>query len=101
MHVQRFECKIVETTLLDECLSCQEQIAVLLDQVIVLGIPNIVANFFYVRPAFFNIQSVVKRKLLMNHSKRVIGPHMVVAIVTESRCATSQITVVHMTVRKD
>lgn len=94
------EGKVVEASFADELASRQEHVAVLLNMVVPMGPLNLVAVLFYVRPAPFHVERRVERKLFVNHTVAVVGPHVVEAQLGQSGSPVIDVAVAHMGIRE-
>jgi hypothetical protein len=73
------QSKVIQTPLPYKPFSYQKCVAKFLQFIVIRMEFDLIANFFNIRPASFNIQSLIKRKFFMHHPEAVIGPHMVKA----------------------
>ena len=95
------QCEVIQTTLAYYTFSHHVSVAVLLQFVVVRCKFDLITHFLYVGPASFNVHSVIKRELFMNHSETVIGPQMIKSICRQFAGTGVQITIRHVTIAEN
>lgn len=98
VHVHGLECEVIETPLADEPASGEEHVAVLLYLIVLHCTLDLIAILFDVGPAPLHIQCAVEGKFLVDHSIRVIRPHMVEAVSCQPRSPIVEVAVAHVTI---
>lgn len=94
-------CEVIDAPLLQELLAHEVLVAILLNPIVVETVLDHVAYAFQITPASFNRKCVVEGKLLVDHSERVISPHVIPAKLGQLRDTRVDIAVAHMTVGVD
>ena len=93
--------EIIDTSLLQELLAHKVLVTKLLNTIIVQTVFDHVTDALKITPATFDRKRVVEGKLLVDHPKRVICPHVIPTELSQFRDARVNVTVAHMTVRVD
>ena len=90
--------EVIDAPLFKKLLPDQIQITELLNSIIIQTQFDLVADAFKITPASLNRQCVVKCKLFVNHTHRVVCPHMIPSKLVKLAHSCMDITIAHMTI---
>ena len=90
--------EVIDAPLFKKFLPDEIQVTKLLYSIIIQTKFYLVTNTFKIAPTSLNRQSIIKGKLFVHHTHRVISPHMVPSKLVKLANSCMHIAIAHMTI---